>query len=124
MISNEQYQNQYPYLAYFAQASKDSPTYTRKTKTGKTVIVRKGKRKGQNKLVSTAGGVGVGLLAGNLVKRPLMNAVIAGLDKGILDPQNINHQRAIGYGGTAAILGTAIGGGILTYKKLRGDRKK
>lgn len=62
MFNQSQYAIAYPNLAQFNNP--DSPTYTRKSKTGKMVVVRKGRRK-RNNLALAAGTTG-GLIAGNL----------------------------------------------------------
>lgn len=108
-------------LIYFNNP--DSPTYTRRTKTGKIAVVRKGKRKGQNKLVSGAGGLAAGYGAAKVLSQAAKVQVLNALDSGLLDPQNPKHIRLVGaanLGIYAAGAGTAYG----VYKKLRGDRGK
>lgn len=63
MIDIQTFYSFYPYLsACFAQSDPNSPTYTRRTKTGKMSIVRKGKRKkGINAGVAAGAVLGSGL---------------------------------------------------------------
>lgn len=61
MLTVQTYQNRYQYLAQFSDPN--SPTYTRRSKKGKMVVVKKGKR-GKGKLWAKVGGAAGGVLGG------------------------------------------------------------
>lgn len=70
MIYLTQYETVFPAL-FAASNNRNSPTYTRKSKTGKVVVVRKGKRNRKKLLINTglATGAIVGsVLAGNKIR--------------------------------------------------------
>lgn len=124
MISIKTYQIKYPLLAQFA---KEDPTYIRRSKTGKRVIVRKGKRrKGYNRAVSGVGG----LLAGNAAIGIAATGIVGGL-RGLVSKADSNpafmkklNKAAvpIAIGAYGATLAAGAGAGYTAYKYLRGDR--
>lgn len=113
MLKINQFAIAYPTLASFA---KEDPTYTRRSKTGKLSVVRKGKRKkGYGKVVSGIGAYGVGNLA-------VSGTALGGLAVASKLSPNASSKLLMATLPAAAAAG--IYGTVKSYKHFRGDRYK
>lgn len=80
MLTTNIFKTCYPTLAQFS-SNPDSLTYTRRSKTGKIVTVRKGKKKKMSNLAKGAlvvGGLGVAIAAGVGAKKLLKRKAASG----------------------------------------------
>lgn len=121
MLNYSNYQNRYQYLAQFNDPN--SPTYTRRSKTGKMVVVKKGKKRSRLLAAGTAGAAGAA--TGYGLKKAIPATVNAALNKGILNPNmSAAKKRAINVGAHGALAAGTIGAATLAYKAVRNKRKR
>lgn len=125
MLTKFQYVFKYPELSKF----NNSLTYTRKSKTGKIVTVRKGKRrrKKPDKIFSTLFAIGVGS-AGAIAAAKGVNLGLSKIGEQALQNPKLGNFLAknltpVVAGGYSGALGVGVGTGLATYKIVRRDRK-